>query len=65
MPPHPAEHLGLLRVPGPDLNSLAVRFASLTDRDEFDPSTWAQCPLARSAAFPGWWEIDIDPVSSL
>jgi 1,4-alpha-glucan branching enzyme len=61
MPPHPAEHLGLLRVPGPDLNSLAVRFAPLTDRDEFDPTTWAQCPLAKSAAFPGWWEIDIDP----
>jgi 1,4-alpha-glucan branching enzyme len=47
-------------MPGPDLSTLTVRFAPLTDRDEFNPTTWAQCPLAKSAAFAGWWEIDLD-----
>ncbi|MGO9109865.1 MAG: alpha-amylase family glycosyl hydrolase [Thermoguttaceae bacterium] len=60
MQPHPTDHPGLLRVPGPALNALSVRFAPLADRDHFNPASWAQHPLARSAAFAGWWEIDLD-----
>lgn len=60
MPPHPTDHLGLLRLPGPDLTSLAVRFALLADRDEFNPSAWTQYALTKSAVYPGWWEIDLD-----
>jgi 1,4-alpha-glucan branching enzyme len=60
MQPHPTDHLGLLRVPGPGLASLAVRFAPLSDRDIFNPAAWPQHPLTPSAAFAGWWEIDLD-----
>jgi len=47
-------------VPGPALNAISVRFALLSDRDEFNPSAWAQYPLTNSPAFAGWWEIDLD-----
>jgi len=60
MQPHPTDHPGLIRVPGPNLTAINVRFAALSDRDQFDPASWPQHPLANSAAFPGWWEIDID-----
>lgn len=60
MTPHPTDHLGLLRIPGPGLSSVAIRFAPLTARDNFDPATWPQHPLTASAAFIGWWEIDLD-----
>lgn len=60
MPPHPTDHPGLLRIPGPALNTLAVRFALLSGRDEFNPSSWVQHALTKSATFPGWWEIDLD-----
>lgn len=60
MQPHLTDHLGLLRVPGPALNTLSVRFAPLSDRDRFDPSTWLQHALRESATFVGWWEIDLD-----
>ena len=60
MQPHPTDHLGLLRIPGPALTGLSVRFAPLSDRDHFDPQSWPQHPLAKSAAFAGWWEIDLD-----
>jgi 1,4-alpha-glucan branching enzyme len=42
------------------LTSLAIRFAPLSDRDRFNPASWSPHPLAKSAAFPGWWEIDLD-----
>jgi len=58
--PHPTDHLGLLRIPGPGLNALAVRFAPLSDRDQFSASSWVQHALAQSVTFPGWWEIDLD-----
>src|ERR1700733_11648261 len=58
--PHPTDHLGLLRIPGPNLNALAVRFAPLSDRDHFNPSSWVSHALTKSVAFPGWWEIDLD-----
>src|SRR5260370_36709822 len=60
MQPHPTDHPGLIRVPGPSLTTINLRFASLSDRDRFDPKSWPQHPLVKSAAFPGWWEIDID-----
>lgn len=63
MPPQPTDHPGLLRIPGPALNTVSLRFAPLSDRDEFSPSTWPQHALTPSAAFPGWWEIDIDPLA--
>jgi len=60
MPPHPTDHPGLLRIPGPALTAVSVRFALLADRDDFAPASWPQHPLAASAAYPGWWEIDLD-----
>ena len=63
MQPHPTDHPGLLRVPGPALTAVSVRFALLADRDEFDPSSWPQHALAQSATFPGWWEIDLDTLA--
>lgn len=32
----------------------------MADRDEFDPPSWPLHPLIPSAAYPGWWEIDLD-----
>jgi 1,4-alpha-glucan branching enzyme len=60
MQPHPTDHPGLLRVPGPALNTISVRFAPLSDRDRFNPSGWEQHQLAKSSTFAGWWEIDLD-----
>ena len=63
MIPHPTDHLGLLRVPGPGLNSVTIRFAPLSARDHFNPLSWAQFALKRSATFTGWWETDLDLLS--
>ncbi len=61
MQPHPTDHLGLLRIPGPGLNPLSIRaFAALSDRDQFNPSLWVMYGFVRSATFPGWWEFDLD-----
>jgi 1,4-alpha-glucan branching enzyme len=60
MQPHPTDHPGLLRIPGPALHTISVRFAPLSDRDRFNPSAWKQYPLTGSATFAGWWEIDLD-----
>ena len=60
MQPHPTDHPGLIRLPGPSLTTITLRFAALADRDRFDPASWPQLPLVKSAAFSGWWEIDID-----
>jgi len=60
MQPHPTDHLGLLRVPGPALSALSLRFAPLSDRDEFNPSAWRMHPLTPSGTFIGWWEVDLD-----
>lgn len=60
MPPHPTSRPGLLRIPGPALAGVAIRFALLSDRDDFAPAAWPQHPLTPSAAFPGWWEFDLD-----
>lgn len=60
MQPHPTSRPGLLRIPGPALAGVAIRFALLSDRDDFAPAAWPQHPLSPSAAFPGWWEFDLD-----
>lgn len=60
MQPHPTSRPGLLRIPGPALAGVAIRFAMLSDRDDFAPAAWPQHPLTPSAAFPGWWEFDLD-----
>lgn len=60
MPPQPAERYGLIRIPAPAANSVSVRYAPLSQRDVFDPKTWPTNPIARSAAYPGWWEADVD-----
>lgn len=60
MQPHPTGRPGLLRIPGPALAGIAIRFALLSDRDDFAPGSWPQHPCTQSAAFPGWWEFDLD-----
>lgn len=63
MPPHPTGRPGLLRVPGPALSAITIRFATLSNRDNFAPAAWPQQPLTESAAFPGWWEFDLDALA--
>jgi len=58
--PHPTSALGLLRIPGPDVSAIALRFSPLSARDHFNPASWPLHPLAPSPDFPGWWEINID-----
>lgn len=63
MQPHPTGRAGLLRIPGPGLTAIALRFAQLSDRDNFAPASWPQHQLTQSAAFPGWWEFDLDALA--
>lgn len=63
MQPHPTSRPGLLRVPGPALNTLQIHFAALADRDYFAPAAWPQYAFTPSALFPGWWEFDLDSLS--
>ncbi len=63
MQPHPTDRPGLLRIPGPALNSLAIRFAALSDRDHFKPAAWPQLAFTPSATFNGWWEFDLDALA--
>jgi hypothetical protein len=60
MQPHPTDHLGLLRIPGPGLNALAIRFAPISERDQFNLSSWVSHTLALSVTFHGWWQIDLN-----
>jgi len=60
MQPHPTGRPGLLRIPGPALTAITIRFSPLSARDNFDPGSWPQRPFTQSAAFPGWWEFDLD-----
>ena len=60
MPPQPTGRYGLLRIPAPSVANLAIRFSSLANRDDFNPPGWPSFPLTPSAAYPGWWEFDID-----
>jgi 1,4-alpha-glucan branching enzyme len=63
MLPHPTGRPGLLRIPCPALTAISIRFALLSDRDDFAPATWPQHPFAQSVAFPGWWEFDLDALA--
>lgn len=63
MPPRPTSRPGLLSVPGPNLTSLSIRFANLSDRDHFAPATWPQHPFTPNPAFPGWWQFDLDALA--
>ena len=63
MQPHPTGRPGLLRIPGPGLTGVTIRFALLSDRDNFDPSSWPRRALTASAAFAGWWELDLDALA--
>src|SRR5271154_475320 len=63
MQPHPTDHPGLLRIPGPTLVSLSLRFAPLSARDQFNPASWPLHDFAHSTAFPGWWEFDLDTLA--
>ena len=63
MQPHPTGRPGLLRIPGPVLTGISIRFALLSDRDDFAPVSWPQHPLVQSPSFPGWWEFDLDTLA--
>jgi 1,4-alpha-glucan branching enzyme len=63
VPPHPTGRPGLLRIPGPTLTSLSIRFALLSERDYFSPAAWPQHAFTQSATFPGWWEFDLDALT--
>jgi glycosidase len=58
--PQPTGRYGLIRIPAPNATGVSVRFASLLDRDQFNPPTWPTVALTQSTAYPGWWEFDID-----
>jgi pullulanase/glycogen debranching enzyme len=58
--PQPTGRYGLLRIPAPTAHGVSIRFSSLVNRDQFNPAGWPSYPLVASAAYPGWWEFDID-----
>jgi 1,4-alpha-glucan branching enzyme len=43
--------------------SLDIRFAKLSDRDHFAPATWPKHAFSPNAAFPGWWQFDLDALA--
>jgi 1,4-alpha-glucan branching enzyme len=63
MPPRPTTRPGLLAIPGPDVTSLAIRFAKLADRDNFAPETWPQHAFSANTTYPGWWQFDLDALA--
>src|ERR1700722_2552040 len=60
MPPQPTGRYGLIRIPAPGANTVSVRFASILNRDQFNPPAWPSVALTPSSAYPGWWEFDVD-----
>jgi 1,4-alpha-glucan branching enzyme len=63
MQPRPTARPGLFSIPGPGLSSLRIRFAKLCDRDHFAPATWPSYSFSPHAAFPGWWQFDLDALA--
>ena len=63
MAPQPTERYGILRIPAPAAAGVTMRHAPLNQRDDFDPATWPTQALAKSAAYPGWWEVDVDAMA--
>jgi 1,4-alpha-glucan branching enzyme len=45
------------------VTALNIRFARLSDRDHFAPDKWPQHPFSKNAAFPGWWQFDLDALA--
>jgi 1,4-alpha-glucan branching enzyme len=45
------------------LTALGIRFARLSDRDQFAPATWPQHAFSPNTAFPGWWQFDLDALA--
>ena len=60
MPPQPTGRYGLIRIPAPGATTVSVRFASILNRDQFNPLAWPSVALTPSSAYPGWWEFDVD-----
>jgi pullulanase/glycogen debranching enzyme len=60
MPPQPTDRSGLIRIPAPGFTAVSVRYSPLSQRDEFDPTTWPTRALIQSTSYPGWWEFDVD-----
>src|SRR5579871_1475637 len=60
MPPQPTGRPGLMRIPAPSASSVAIRYAPLSNRDQFNPAGWPNFPLLRSGQYDGWWEFDLD-----
>ena len=60
MSPQPTGRYGLMRIPAPGASGVSVRYASLLNRDQFNPPAWPTVALTPSAAYPGWWEFDVD-----
>jgi glycosidase len=58
--PYPSGLYGLLSIPASSASHVAIRFAPLGNRDEFDPVGWPVVPLVADAGNPGWWEVDLD-----
>jgi 1,4-alpha-glucan branching enzyme len=59
MPP-PTGRYGLLTIPAPNSKTVAARYSSLANRDEFDPANWPVTALTESATDSGWYLWDVD-----
>ena len=51
-----------MRIPAPLANGVEIRFASLLERDHFDPSRWRRAPL-QPIGDSGYWSIDVDALA--
>jgi 1,4-alpha-glucan branching enzyme len=63
MAPRPPNRPGLFAIPGPDVQSLVVRFAKLSDRDHFAPAKWRQEKFTANTPIAGWWQLDLDALA--
>lgn len=54
------DHEGRLRIPAPDAETVAVRFAPLSARDRFAPEAWRREPLQPVPSAAGYYEVDIN-----
>jgi hypothetical protein len=52
--PHPTDRPGLLRLLAPTAQRLEIRFAPLSDRDEFNPAGWVREPFNASPTRKLW-----------
>jgi 1,4-alpha-glucan branching enzyme len=54
-----ADTSSVIRVAAPSAGLVEIRFATLDERDRFDPRTWTRAALAADSLQPGHWEIDL------